>query len=50
MHLQNEIHRKAIAFFTHEFDAIIIPSFEVSIKYGKSKNKKDYSYNSLKNA
>ena len=30
MHLQNEIHRKAIAFFTHEFDAIIIPPFEVS--------------------
>ncbi|KAG9305152.1 hypothetical protein G9A89_010660 [Geosiphon pyriformis] len=22
-HLQNEIHRKAIAFFTHEFDAIV---------------------------
>ena len=30
IHLQNEIHRKAIAFFTHEFDAIIIPPFEVS--------------------
>lgn len=30
MHLQNEIHRKAIAFFTHEFDAIIIVPFEVS--------------------
>jgi putative transposase len=29
-HLQNEIHRKAIAFFTHEFDVIIIPPFEVS--------------------
>ena len=29
-HLQNEIHRKAIAFFTCEFDAIIIPPFEVS--------------------
>ena len=30
IHLQNEIHRKAIAFFTYEFDAIIIPPFEVS--------------------
>jgi len=28
--LQNEIHRKAIAFFVHEFDAIVIPPFEVS--------------------
>jgi putative transposase len=29
-HLQSEIHRKSIAFFTHEFDAIVIPPFEVS--------------------
>ena len=28
--LQNEIHRKAIAFFVREFDAIVIPPFEVS--------------------
>ncbi|KAG9298248.1 hypothetical protein G9A89_002736 [Geosiphon pyriformis] len=25
LHLQSEIHRKAAAFFTHEFDAIVIP-------------------------
>ena len=30
VHLQNEIHRKAIAFFVREFDAIIIPPFEVN--------------------
>ena len=29
-YLQNEIHRKAVSFFTRKFDAIIIPSFEVS--------------------
>jgi putative transposase len=28
--LQSEIHWKSIAFFTHEFDAIIIPPFEAS--------------------
>ena len=28
--MQNEIYKKAIAFFTSEFDAIIIPLFEVS--------------------
>jgi IS605 OrfB family transposase len=28
--LQDEIHRKAIAFFVREFDAIVIPPFEVS--------------------
>src|SRR5437588_149821 len=28
--LQNEIHRRAITFFVHEFDAIFIPPFEVS--------------------
>ena len=27
---KNEIHKKAIAFFTHEFDSIIIPPFVVS--------------------
>ena len=30
MHLQSEIHQKSIAFFTREFDAIVIPHFEVS--------------------
>ena len=29
-HLQNELHKKSVAFFTREFDAIIIPPFEVS--------------------
>ena len=29
-HLQSEMHKKSVAFFTHEFDAIIIPPFEVS--------------------
>ena len=29
-HLQSEIHKKAASFFTREFDAIIIPPFEVS--------------------
>jgi hypothetical protein len=29
-HLKNEIHKKAVSFFTREFDAIIIPPFEVS--------------------
>ena len=28
--MQNEIHKKAVSFFTREFDAIIIPPFEVS--------------------
>ncbi|RUP49540.1 hypothetical protein BC936DRAFT_142294 [Jimgerdemannia flammicorona] len=32
--LQSEVHRKAIMFFTHEFDAIIIPLFEVSDMVG----------------
>ena len=29
-HLQSELHKKSVAFFTREFDAIIIPPFEVS--------------------
>ena len=29
-HLQSEMHKKSVAFFTREFDAIIIPPFEVS--------------------
>jgi putative transposase len=29
-HLRSEIHKKSVAFFTREFDAIIIPPFEVS--------------------
>src|SRR4051812_29753218 len=33
--LQSEVHRKAIAFLTHEFDAIIIPPFEVSDMVGR---------------
>ena len=39
MHLQNEIHRKAIAFFTHKFDAIIIPPFEVSNRVNRKTRK-----------
>ncbi|KAG9306492.1 hypothetical protein G9A89_008428 [Geosiphon pyriformis] len=30
LHLQTEIHRKAVTFFTQKFDALVIPSFEVS--------------------
>ena len=29
-HLQSEVHKKSVALFTREFDAIIIPPFEVS--------------------
>ena len=29
-HLQSELYKKSVAFFTREFDAIIIPPFEVS--------------------
>jgi len=29
-HLQSEVHKKSVAFFTREFDAIVIPPFEVS--------------------
>ncbi|KAG9295402.1 hypothetical protein G9A89_013431 [Geosiphon pyriformis] len=29
MHLQSEIHQKSVIFFTHEFNAIVIPPFEV---------------------
>ena len=45
IHLQNEIYRKDIAFFTYEFDAIIILPVEVS-----GKNEKDYSKDIQKNA
>ncbi|CAG8746082.1 18113_t:CDS:2, partial [Acaulospora morrowiae] len=27
-HLQSEIHQKSVTFFTHEFDTIVIHSFE----------------------
>ena len=37
--LQSEVHRKAIAFFTREFDAIIIPPFEVSGMIGRAQRK-----------
>ena len=39
MHLQNEIHRKVIAFFTHKFDAIIISPFEVSNMVNRKQEK-----------
>src|SRR6185312_7300669 len=29
-HLQSELHKKSVAFFTREFDAVIIPPFEMS--------------------
>ena len=29
-HLQSEVHKKSVAFYTREFDAIIIPPFETS--------------------
>ena len=38
-HLQSEIHRKAITFFIREFDAIIIPPFEVSDMISRTRRK-----------
>lgn len=39
IHLQNEIHRKAVVFFTCKFDAIIIPPFEVLGMINQKKRK-----------
>ncbi len=36
IHLQSEIHRKAITFFTHEFDAILL-KYQVIKRYAVSK-------------
>ena len=44
-HLQSEVHKKSVTFFTREFDAIIIPP----LRY-KSKNKKDNTKNRSQNA
>ena len=38
-HLQSEVHRKAITFFTREFDAVIIPPFEVSDMVGHTQRR-----------
>ena len=38
-YLQSKVHKKSVAFFTREFDAIIIPPFEVSNKVNRKTRK-----------